>query len=348
MAETNINVHKATNIVLGIAFALVIIVSISAIYYIDDKSNEIKAAYNSSRDALHDKADQLAEKNKQVDALVALNKKIIADSIDAGRKIEKLEAKNKELVAKLEKLKTKDDMAQRDLEAYILKKYRTIPEIVAKEVAYQVVKRTKLAAVPFPIIVGLIEVESRFMPWAISKKGARGLMQVMPAWITNKKANLGIESKYDLHDIGTNVAAGIKVFKIHLKEANNDINRGLYLYVGKDKTYANKVFNAMGRFEIFRSTLDTALRDEENQDTIKETPERGEETPDAEKKVILKGGDLPKTFDHIHLPITLDTYEKKKTSLKYRTFNKEAYARANEEKGHDMGILGPHAKLFRS
>ncbi len=172
-----------------------------------------------------------------------------------------------DLKEKLSNLKNKEDLSRRDLEAYIVKKFRVIPQVVAHEVAAQVVKLTKERGVPFSLIVGLIEVESQFKPWAVSKKDARGLMQVMPFWVKKKKEiGMDLKSKYDLHDIGINVAAGIQVFKYHLKEANNDINQGLYLYVGKDRTYANKVFNAMGRFEVFRSTLDTTLRDEENKE----------------------------------------------------------------------------------
>jgi len=175
---------------------------------------------------------------------------------------------------KLDVVRVKEESGQRDLEAYILKKYNTVPKVVAKEVAVQVMRLTKEKGVPFSLIVGLIEVESQFKPWAISKKDARGLMQVMPWWITNKKANLGIKSKGDLHDIETNIKAGIAIFKIHLGEAKNDINKGLYLYVGKDSTYASKVFNAMGHFEIFRSTFGTAFRSEADQNTIKSAKAR--------------------------------------------------------------------------
>lgn len=174
------------------------------------------------------------------------------------------------LEEKLVNLKNKEDLAKRDLEAYILKKFRVVPKVVAHEMAVQTVKLTKEYGVPFSLIVGLMEVESQFKPWAISKKDARGPMQVMPFWVKKKKSiNLEINSKYDLHDVPTGITAGIKVFKYHLKEANNDINQGLYLYVGKDRTYANKVFNAMGRFEIFRSTLDTTLRSEEIKEVSK-------------------------------------------------------------------------------
>lgn len=177
-----------------------------------------------------------------------------------------LTEEKKMLEEKLNRLKTKEGLAQRDLEEYILKKYRVVPKIVAKEVATQTAKLTKEEGVPFSLIVGIMEVESQFKPWLVSKKDARGLMQVMPFWVKNPKIDLGLKDKYDLHDIDVNIKAGIAVYKIHLKEANNDINQGLYLYVGKDSTYADKVFNAMGHFEAFRSTLDTTLRGEENKD----------------------------------------------------------------------------------
>lgn len=210
---------------------------------------------------------------KKVQSLMKMN-----DSYNT--KMLALAEEKKALEQKLATLKSSEDVAKRDLEAYITKKYRTVPRVVAKEVAGQVARLTREQDVPFSLIVGLIEVESQFKPWAISKKDARGLMQVMPFWIKKKKEiGMDLASKYDLHDIETNIKAGIQVFKFHLKEANNDINKGLYLYVGKDNTYANKVFNAMGRFEVFRSTLDTTLRDEENQEELKDT-----QAPKAKKE----------------------------------------------------------------
>lgn len=188
-----------------------------------------------------------------------LNKEITVSNeqySQAVLKTNQLEEKIHQLQHKLATLKNADDIAKRDLEAYIKHRYRTVPKIVAKEVARQTVKLTKENGVPFSLIVGIIEVESQFKPWLISKKGARGLMQVMPAWLKNTKVKFEAKTKYDLHDIAANIKAGIKIYKYHLKEAKNDINQALYLYVGKDKTYADKVFNSMGRFEAFRSTLD--------------------------------------------------------------------------------------------
>jgi len=252
-----------------------------------------------------DMSDKISELNFQAEqGAIGMN--------EAVNKIVSLTEQKQALEEKLANLKNKEDLAKRDLEAYILKKFKTVPKVVAHEMAVQTVKQTKEAGVPFSLIVGLMEVESHFKPWAISKKGARGPMQVMPFWVKKQK-ELGIKltSKYDLHDIDTGIKAGIAVFKYHLKESNNDINQGLYLYVGKDRTYANKVFNAMGRFEVFRSTLDTTLRAEENKEVSESEEEIIEEAPPAKKKVSLKR--LTKS---------------RKVSLKRLTFDKEAYARA--------------------
>lgn len=326
MDKSNVKA-KTIIFVSGLILAIAAAAAVTTILSINNRYSRMTIAYASIEGMLLDKTGQLNKANDQLAEIESLAQKMAAEALD---KITETKAQNKELTTKLERFKTREDWAQRDLEAYILKKYRVVPAVVAKEIAYQVVKQTKKESVPFPLIVGLIEVESQFMPWAISKKGARGLMQVMPFWVKRGKANLGIKSKYDLHDISTNITAGIKVFKIHLKEANNDINKGLYLYVGKDKTYASKVFNAMGRFVFFRSTLDTALRDEAGRDAVKDATERKR-----------------KVFEKTEPSVVKDTV-KKKTSLKYKTFNKEAYARANKKKGYDMGTWGRDARLFRS
>jgi len=200
---------------------------------------------------------------KIVEQLREGNRRIEQELIESKRELENAKQSRLKLQNKLASLKDGDDIAKRDLEAYILHKYKTIPKVVAREVACQTVTITKQEEVPFSLVVGIMEVESQFKPWLISKKGARGLMQVMPMWLKNKKVTFEAKNKYDLHNISTNIKAGIKIYKIHLKEANNDINQALYLYVGKDKTYSDKVFNAMGRFEAFRSTLDTFSADKE-------------------------------------------------------------------------------------
>ena len=103
------------------------------------------------------------------------------------------------------------------------------------------------------LIVGMIQVESSFNPMAVSSKHARGLMQVMPEWI--KKLD-NISDANDLHDIDKNIDAGIQVLLIHIEEADGSLSKGLYHYVGKSKSYVDNVYQAMGQFIAFRSTID--------------------------------------------------------------------------------------------
>jgi hypothetical protein len=60
-------------------------------------------------------------------------------------------------------------------------------------------------------LAALIRVESAFSPCAVSRKGARGLMQVMPATGEEVARKLGIEwnGPNQLHDLETNVRLGV-------------------------------------------------------------------------------------------------------------------------------------------
>jgi len=132
--------------------------------------------------------------------------------------------------------------------SYIKNRYTRIPKIVASSIADNIITFSDKYDISPLLLVGMIEIESRFNPMAISKKGARGLMQVMAEWVPKLK----IKKVNDLHDIDIGIEAGIKVFKIHLKEAKGNISRGLYLYVGKDINYANNVYSAVGRFTMYQ------------------------------------------------------------------------------------------------
>ena len=200
--------------------------------------------------------------------------------------------------ARIAGIKNNDDLLRRDIELYITHNYNKISKTVAKTIALNIVKESNEQEMSPELVVGIMQVESVFNPMQVGKKtkygNARGLMQVMPEWV--KKFNL--KSKYELHDIDTNIKSGIRVFNIHLKEANdihikgiNDkISKGLYLYVNKDRAYINKVYTAVGRFVSFRSTVDDEKSEED--ETINETDEKdvdSQNKPD-EKEILKKNG----------------------------------------------------------
>lgn len=167
-----------------------------------------------------------------------------------------LKAELEQTESRLESIKDKDELLKQDIELYIKTSFKRVPKVVAKTIAKTIVENSSVENISPELLMGIIQVESKFDPSAVGPKtkygSARGLMQVMPEWA--KKFNL--ESKYSLHDIDTNIECGIKVFKIHLEEGNGDISEGLYLYVNKDRDYVDKVYIAMGKFISFRATVD--------------------------------------------------------------------------------------------
>lgn len=91
------------------------------------------------------------------------------------------------------------------------------------------------------IVLSVIEVESRFDRYAISRVGAQGLMQVMPFW----KKEIGRPGD-NLMDAQTNLRYGCTILKYYLDRENDHLTRALARYNGSTgKTwYPELVFNA--------------------------------------------------------------------------------------------------------
>lgn len=77
------------------------------------------------------------------------------------------------------------------------------------------------------LVLGVIEVESGFRKYAVSKSGARGYMQVMPFWI-----KLIGEPKHNLFHLRTNLAYGCAVLRHYLDAEEGDYFRALGRYNG--------------------------------------------------------------------------------------------------------------------
>jgi len=94
------------------------------------------------------------------------------------------------------------------------------------------------------LLLGVISVESHFDHFAISKVGARGLMQVMPFW----KKKLGSEGD-NLFNIETNIRYGSAILRMYL-DRYGKISSALAAYngsLGRHK-YPQKVFKEMDQF----------------------------------------------------------------------------------------------------
>ena len=101
------------------------------------------------------------------------------------------------------------------------------------------------ARLPPGLIMALIEVESRFDRWAVSRAGAVGLMQVMPFW----PEQLGMR-RYQLTRIGPNVQMGCAILRYYLKQERNNFARALALYNGSAgrRNYSDSVLARWARW----------------------------------------------------------------------------------------------------
>lgn len=92
------------------------------------------------------------------------------------------------------------------------------------------------------IVLAVIEVESNFERFAISRVGARGLMQIMPFW----KDEIGHPDD-NLMDIETNIRYGCAILSIYLKREKKNMTNALARYNGSygRMKYPMKVYTAL-------------------------------------------------------------------------------------------------------
>jgi soluble lytic murein transglycosylase-like protein len=91
------------------------------------------------------------------------------------------------------------------------------------------------------LVLGIIEVESRFRKYALSRAGARGYMQVMPFWV-----ELIGQKDQNLFSLRTNLRYGCTILRHYLDIERGDLFRALGRYngtLGKSR-YPNAVLQA--------------------------------------------------------------------------------------------------------
>lgn len=93
-------------------------------------------------------------------------------------------------------------------------------------------REAKAADLKPDLVLALIEVESGFDPFAISRVGAQGLMQVMPFW----KNEIG-RPEDNLTDIGTNLRYGCQILKFYMDRENGNWIPALARYNGSYGKY---------------------------------------------------------------------------------------------------------------
>ncbi len=92
------------------------------------------------------------------------------------------------------------------------------------------------------LVLAVIEVESHFDRYAISRVGAQGLMQVMPFWLDE----IGLPGD-NLMDVKTNLRMGCTILRYYMDMENNDLHKALARYNGSrgSRVYSNKVLEAL-------------------------------------------------------------------------------------------------------
>src|SRR5713101_2700284 len=110
------------------------------------------------------------------------------------------------------------------------------------------------------LITSVIAVESNFDPKALSRKNARGLMQLLP----ETAARLGVQNIYDPQE---NIDAGTRYLRDLLQQYNNDLSLALAAYnAGPDKV------QLYGRVPPYSETISYVRRVKRGYDKSKSKP----------------------------------------------------------------------------
>jgi soluble lytic murein transglycosylase-like protein len=109
------------------------------------------------------------------------------------------------------------------------------------EVLHQIHAAATRAALPPELVLAVIEVESHFDRFAISRAGAQGMMQVMPFW----KDEIGRPGD-NLTDNLINLEYGCRILQFYLDREDGHLHRALAAYNGSSgsRRYSNKVMRA--------------------------------------------------------------------------------------------------------
>jgi soluble lytic murein transglycosylase len=109
---------------------------------------------------------------------------------------------------------------ERRIASYLSKHMRDVPVEKNRRLSRVIARNSRKYEIPSGLILSVIRVESNFQPWAVSPKGALGLMQVMP------ETGEWIARRYDMHWAGP----------VTLLDEEANLNMGIrYLAYLKDK-----------------------------------------------------------------------------------------------------------------
>ena len=142
-----------------------------------------------------------------------------------------------------------EESRYRALSEFVAKRYR-----VSQDVAFDLVSLAHQEGNRFQLdpllIIAVIAIESRFNPIAESGAGAKGLMQIIPKYHTDKLDEFGGE--HAVFDPATNIQVGSRILREYIRRTGN-IGIALQMYAGalgdSEDQYTNKVLTERGRLQ---------------------------------------------------------------------------------------------------
>ena len=142
-----------------------------------------------------------------------------------------------------------EESRYRALSGFVANRYR-----VSQDVAYDLVRVAHRAGHDLQLdpllIIAVIAIESRFNPIAESVAGAKGLMQIIPKYHSDKLEEFGGEKA--VYDPAANIQVGAQILKEYLRLTGN-LGSALQMYAGAlsdtEDGYTRKVLNEKGRLQ---------------------------------------------------------------------------------------------------
>lgn len=115
------------------------------------------------------------------------------------------------------------------LSGHIQRKYQ-VPDGKARQIVAEAIRNGKAHQVDPELILAIIAVESTFKERAVSREGARGLMQVLPRSHPHKIRDIG--GSHALFDPAKNIHTGSRILVTYLDAHSGNLRRALLNYNG--------------------------------------------------------------------------------------------------------------------
>lgn len=169
------------------------------------------------------------------------------DALAGAQQYEVLSASVRATLAQAVNDRTSVDLKDLDTRAWVRAMTRRVanrfPEEDAARHFLMLVRYESMRAGLDPhLVLAVIDVESRFRKYAVSRAGARGLMQVMPFWVKE----LGEPGQNLFHE-RTNLRYGCTILRHYLDRERGNLANALGRYNGSlgQAEYPNRVFKAL-------------------------------------------------------------------------------------------------------